>query len=324
MIWAMAGICSYVLHVAFGLLMLSAIAPTSMAEERQRGSLDVLAATALSTRAIVIGKWLGTFRLAVLMAAAPGLMALAMATARADPPAVFSNMSQESNVISLGPRIHGVGVVIATILAHGALVTSIGLALAVWIPRQGRAIAVSVGLFILINAAWPLIAEIAFDDPDFYSRDLACLSPAVLCGFLVSLFTNRQYGYVGEILWCGTFWAVEVFILAMGLLWLTVRTFDGCFDRLPDQSRRLPVLAIVAITVVAMIGGASFVWAIDVWVEGFRRGHGYPADGLILAYSLATTLGLLLIAAVSATSISRRPLPGAIARDESPDFPHPE
>ena len=57
----------------FGLLMLAAIAPTSMAEERQRGSLDILAATALSTRAIVIGKWLGTFRLVLLIDHRPGI-----------------------------------------------------------------------------------------------------------------------------------------------------------------------------------------------------------------------------------------------------------
>ena len=81
-VWEVAGVCSYVLHVIFGLLMLAAIAPTSMAEERQRGSLDILAATALSTRAIVIGKWLGTFRLVLLMTIGPGLIALAMATAR--------------------------------------------------------------------------------------------------------------------------------------------------------------------------------------------------------------------------------------------------
>ena len=83
-VWEIAGVCSYVLHVIFGLLMLAAIAPTSMAEERQRGSLDILAATALSTRAIVIGKWLGTFRLVWPMTIGPGLMALAMATARSD------------------------------------------------------------------------------------------------------------------------------------------------------------------------------------------------------------------------------------------------
>ena len=64
-------------------------------------------------------------------------------------------------VIPLGPRIAGVFLVIATILAHGALLTSIGLALAVWIKRPSRAIASSVGLFILIAAAWPILASIA-------------------------------------------------------------------------------------------------------------------------------------------------------------------
>ena len=43
---AVAGVFSYILHLIFGLLMLSAIAPTWMTQERQRGSLDILAATA--------------------------------------------------------------------------------------------------------------------------------------------------------------------------------------------------------------------------------------------------------------------------------------
>ena len=72
-VWPIVGICSYLLHMIFGLLMLAAIAPTSMAEERQRGSLDLLAATTLSTRAIVIGKWLGTFRLVWPIDHRPGI-----------------------------------------------------------------------------------------------------------------------------------------------------------------------------------------------------------------------------------------------------------
>ncbi len=140
-IWATVGVFSYFLHVIFGLLMLSAIAPTSMSEERQRGSLDILAATALSTRTIVIGKWLGTFRLAALIGFAPGVFALALATSHSDdltglpagmPPDYYK-------VFSTGDRIYGVFLVIATIFAHGALITSVGLALAVWMKRQSRA-----------------------------------------------------------------------------------------------------------------------------------------------------------------------------------------
>ena len=61
--------------------MLAAVAPTSMAEERQRGSLDLLAATTLSTPTIVLGKWLGTLRHVALLAIGPGLLGLALAMA---------------------------------------------------------------------------------------------------------------------------------------------------------------------------------------------------------------------------------------------------
>ena len=50
------------LQLLFGTLIFSATAPTVLAEERVRGSLDILLTTPLSTRAIVIGKWLGACR----------------------------------------------------------------------------------------------------------------------------------------------------------------------------------------------------------------------------------------------------------------------
>src|SRR5262249_15230529 len=77
----MTGLSGLMLQVIFGLLILSASAPTSMAEERQRGSLDLLAATTLSTPTIVVGKWLGALRPVVLLAIAPALLGFAMATA---------------------------------------------------------------------------------------------------------------------------------------------------------------------------------------------------------------------------------------------------
>ncbi len=200
--WEIAGVGSYFLHVIFGLLLLSALAPTSMTEERQRGSLDVLAATALSTRAIVVGKWLGTFRLAVPLCVAPGLLALAMATAWSDTTGAYlvgpnAEVSSES---SIGIRLFGVLMLIATILAHSALITSIGLALAVWIKRQSRAIALSVGLFVLVIAAWPIFVSIAFDFGSGYgsnvSQDVAFLSPVVACAGFIALLVNQTSRFV--------------------------------------------------------------------------------------------------------------------------------
>ena len=64
---------------------------------------------------------------------------------------------------SQGYRNLGVIVVIATILAHGALITSIGLALAVWMKRLGRAIAFTVGFAIVIGAVWPILVTITMN-----------------------------------------------------------------------------------------------------------------------------------------------------------------
>src|SRR5262249_3084079 len=124
------GVYGYMLQVLFGLLMLSAVAPLSLAEERQRGSLALLAATTLSTRNIVLGKWWGTFRLVPLLALGPGLMGVALALGRKVPrtlpPGLIVNRNQE---LTLGYRVFGAALLVATVLAHGALFTSIGLAL---------------------------------------------------------------------------------------------------------------------------------------------------------------------------------------------------
>jgi ABC-type transport system involved in multi-copper enzyme maturation permease subunit len=322
--WEMAGVYSYLLHVIFGLLMLSAIAPTSMSEERQRGSLDVLAATALSTRDIVVGKWLGTFRLAALMAVGPGLLALATATAReASSVAIAPGMPPEYyRMIPLGGRIFGVLVVIATILAHGALITSIGLALAVWIRRQSRAIALCVALFILIAAAWPTFASITIGWPVLRSRDLPSFSPIVACFKFIRTFVVRRDFLADGILWWGSFWAVEVFVLALGLLWLTVLTFDRCFDRIPDRIWRVPVRAAVVVILAGLIGAGSLVPAVGTWINGVLP---HDLEGQtsadLLGYAVALAIGLVLVVAVPAKSIatgSPRPAPAPEAAQTAP------
>ena len=58
-------------QLSIGLLLLSVTAATSLAEERACGSLDLLLSTPLSTRQIVLGKWLGAFRVVPLLAVLP-------------------------------------------------------------------------------------------------------------------------------------------------------------------------------------------------------------------------------------------------------------
>ena len=322
--WEMAGVFSYILHIIFGLLMMSAIAPTSMAEERQRGSLDILAATTLSTRSIVVGKWLGTFRFVVFMAVCPALLALAMATGRQTSPMNFgAGLPPEYyKTITLGPRIYALIVLIATILAHGAVITSIGLALAVWFKRQSRAIAISVGLFILVMAAWPFFASLVFRGFDGRAgQGLASLSPIVFCTILINTFTMRVNIFGANMIWWGTFWAAEVFTMAFGLLGLTVLTFDRCFDRISDRPGRISVRAAVVMILAALIGAGSLVGAVGVGIEGVVPHDLAPGANLpILCYSILTAVGLVLAAIIPASTIaSRRRSPAHTLEEPTPD-----
>ena len=51
-------------------------------------------------------------------------------------------------------------VTIALILAYGALITSVGLAIAVKYPSQGKAIGLSVACFGLLAIGWPMLVAL--------------------------------------------------------------------------------------------------------------------------------------------------------------------
>ncbi len=113
--------------VAIGLLLLTISATTSLAEERDRGSLDVIMTTPLSTRAILWGKWWGTFAMVPRLAILPVWISL--------------------NLAIVGANYLDTLLTIAQILAMAAAVTSMGFAIATWVPRLGRAIAAGVVIY---------------------------------------------------------------------------------------------------------------------------------------------------------------------------------
>ncbi len=224
-----AGVYSYVIQIIFGLLMLSAIAPMSLSEERQRGSLDVLLATPLSTRTIVLGKWLGTFRLVPWLVIGPGLVALALATGPK------SNPQPSGGGLSLLERLHGWAVVVATLLVHGAAITSIGLLLATVFRQQARAIAISVTLFVLVSVGWPfLVVSVRGFSPPPGLRG-AALSPIFTTGSLVDALSMRGDMF-RPLIREATIWDVCVLVVAIGILELTMRIFDRHLGRISDPT----------------------------------------------------------------------------------------
>jgi ABC-type transport system involved in multi-copper enzyme maturation permease subunit len=232
------GLYSYLVPVVFGLLTLAAIAPMALSEERQRGSLDVLMATPLSTRTIVMGKWLSSFRLIPWLAVGPGILALALAVSPAitSPHGAYNPywLHDDEIPLNLGERLYGCGVLVVTILAHGAAITGLGLGLATWVRRQSRAIGISVTLFVTIALAWPILALTlsgGSSSPETICR--MAWSPLYVIAAIIEALAWRQ-PFARDLMAGAAVRAACVVIASLIVLGATIRTFDRCMGRMPE------------------------------------------------------------------------------------------
>ena len=208
-------------QVSAGLLLLSVSAATSLAEERQRGSLDVLLATPLSTRSIVLGKWWGAFRGVPPLTVLPVLIAAAMAT---------------HTGFALGPALIG-----GLVVAYGAAITSLGLALATWLPRMGRAIGLTAGLYVVVLIGAVPVGMILFGKgPSGAGPGFASASPFWGVGFSSAMFGgNAGPGHeIGRHAAWLVFWIVAYGLVAFGLLLATLKTFNRCLGRFDGPAAR--------------------------------------------------------------------------------------
>ena len=209
---------------AIGLLLLSVDSATSLAEERARGSLDVLMTTPLSTRSIVWAKWRGSYRRVFSLAVLPAIVT-GMGLNRED-------------------KFTGVSMVVGLILAYGAAITSLGLALATWVPRLGRAAALSVGVYALVTVGGFFLFYFADMVPGGIEDECAMCSP--FYGPVYPLeqgdLSHNLSGPVAALVWV----AFYTFSAAI-LLLATLATFDRCLGRSrgrpsgasPTRARRL-------------------------------------------------------------------------------------
>ncbi len=219
-------------QVAIGLLLLSVSAATTLAEERERGSLDVIMTTPLTSREIVWGKWWGTFAMVPRLAILPIWVACgaAMVTDGGD----------------------GLILMIGLILAYAAAITSVGLALATWVPRLGRVVSISVMAYVFIAVGWPVLLQVLPMLPAFRSgpwdrqpewHGLSLASPffgtyvttdrASRLNFSMSSagLTFTRWNPLWPLFWIGVYSAVAVI-----LMFATLRTFDRCMGRNAGQA----------------------------------------------------------------------------------------
>jgi ABC-type transport system involved in multi-copper enzyme maturation permease subunit len=196
-------------QVAIGLLLLSVTASTSLAEERVRGSLDVLMTTPLSTRQIVLGKWLGTFRSVPPLVILPGLVILG--GARGD---VW--------------RWQGIALMVAYIIAAGAAVTGLGLASATWCSRLGRAVGLTVTAYVLMTVGWVFLV-IALINPHPSGIGVVAGSPFYGAVLITLEYCERGFGehHTGWII----FWIIAHAVAALAFLVATLASFNRCLGR---------------------------------------------------------------------------------------------
>jgi ABC-type transport system involved in multi-copper enzyme maturation permease subunit len=207
------------MQVAAGMLLLSIFAASSLAEERVAGSLDVLLATPLSTRSIVWGKWWGTFRAVPVLAVPPGLAAAAVAWHHG--------------------HWTGVILVVGLVVAYGAALTSLGLALATWVPRLGRAVGLCVAAHVGVTVGWVMfIIMLTPHTSGLIGPGLASFSPFL--GVMLPTL-EMQMGKPSEWLetvgWV-TFWIVADLALAALLLQAVLMTFNRCLGRVDEGPGR--------------------------------------------------------------------------------------
>jgi ABC-type transport system involved in multi-copper enzyme maturation permease subunit len=234
--------------VAFGFLIVAASSPTVLAEERTRGSLDVLLATPLPTRMIVLAKWRGAYRMVLRLLPIPALTAGFIAMAALDQPMLATpGIRFYSTVLSLttADRIGCFVCCVGDFLASGAFLVSLGVFLATWITRVGRAVAVSVILYFALGIGWIFVAQWlanrvfnGFVGTDRSVMDiLMAVSPLMGPISPLELLTRWKFQpYEYTLNGLGIVIALK-FTVAAILLGLTLWTFNGRLGRVSENAR---------------------------------------------------------------------------------------
>jgi len=175
-------------QVALGLLLVSVSAATSLADERARGSLDVHLTTAISTRAIVWGKWWGAYRLVPRLAVLPFSLAVLAAwwlsSVESSP---LWRVEATLASVWLGPFL-----IVGLILSYGAAITSFGLVAATWIHRQDRAVMATVATYMAVSVAWPIAIRMVFWNDNIQGPGAMGASPFMGIAYTGLVMTGRS------------------------------------------------------------------------------------------------------------------------------------
>jgi hypothetical protein len=156
--------------------------------------------------------------------------------------------------IVLVDRIATPALVVLEVLTDGAVITSLGLFLATWFARPGRAIALSVGAFGLVANGWPFAFEMFVwrplqgwlvtnwnmtgADMDWISLSLVSISPLVGPALTLDTLDRPAMGQTRWLFqlvvlgWCLLAWA-----FAGALYGAVLKSFDRRLGRMREASQ---------------------------------------------------------------------------------------
>jgi ABC-type transport system involved in multi-copper enzyme maturation permease subunit len=207
--WLPAHVVAF--QVVIGLPRLLLSSTTALVEERARGALDVLLATPVSTRSIVLAKWWGAFRALPQMIIFPLLAAGVLA---------WQNEAWSA-----------LGLLVAFILAGAAFWTSVGLTISTWVPRLGRAVSVAASLYAVVALGWPVLVRTVLPGP--LGAGLSAISP--FYGSADLTYGLEYPTYSADSFFWFPAWVVTETLLAAGLLLAVLATFDRCLGRADNR-----------------------------------------------------------------------------------------
>ena len=249
---------SMVVQSFLGMMLLSGQAPTSLGEERVRGSLDVLHGHADLHAGDRLGQVAGDVSHRPLDGGPARLRRGgdrlrgshgADAIGRSLPGIATSRPT----ILDVIHRLPTLVLVVAELLSYGAAITSLGLLLATWIPRPGRAIGISVAVFVLIAVGWPYAfawssgvrswhgswtpANLQVGDVNWLARAGGLQSTPRTGHHAGRAHGHARAGRVWKFNLVAMAWCLLAWAFAVAMFWMALRSFDRCLGRMRETSQ---------------------------------------------------------------------------------------
>ena len=111
--------------------------------------------------------------------------------------------------------------------------TSLGIALAIWVPRYDRALTLSAAVAVFLTVAWIPLMLLLFQDRKALGMGLASASPLFGVTLLTAAMVEDSASSWGLHAGWAMFWVLAYCAAAVALLGASLASFDACLGRIP-------------------------------------------------------------------------------------------